>query len=252
MERKRILIIDDEPDFVKILKARLQVEGYEVLTAGDGVRGIQVARRERPDLVILDIMMPGMDGHSVCETLKKSSLTEDIPVIYLTARTGPKDETVALEKGAKFYLTKPYNPNVLLEMVKSILTEEEIVGRSLGRVLVIDQDRSSLDEITYQLKKAGYETFAASTTLDGLKEARDQKPDIVLFDFLTSRQDEHHSIQVFNTDEALKAIPLFVLAPQIIVNNLDPARHEVEKFVAKPIHFPSLFKKMARVLGQKG
>ncbi|MBM3285178.1 MAG: response regulator, partial [Candidatus Aminicenantes bacterium] len=123
MAIKRILIIDDELDFVKMLKARLQIEGYEVLTAEDGIKGVQIARRERPDLIILDIMMPGMDGHRVCDTLKKSSLTWPIPIIYLTARTGQADEVLAFEKGAKHYLTKPYNPDVLLEMVKSTVLD---------------------------------------------------------------------------------------------------------------------------------
>jgi DNA-binding response OmpR family regulator len=126
MAKKRILIIDDELDFVKMLTARLQIAGYEVLAAEDGSKGVQTARREKPDLIILDIMMPGMDGHMVCDMLKKSTLTWLIPVIYLTARTGQSDELLALEKGAKYFLTKPYNPDVLLEMIKSALMEQEV------------------------------------------------------------------------------------------------------------------------------
>jgi len=251
MARKRILIIDDEPDFVKMLKARLQIEGYEVLTAEDGIKGVQIARRERPDLIILDIMMPGMDGHLVCDTLKKSSLTWTIPIIYLTARTGQADEVLAFEKGAKHYLTKPYNPDVLLEMVKSAVLDNAIAGKPKGRILLVDQDLNFVDEITLSLKKEGYEVHSRATAREGLDAAKEHPPDVVLLDFLTSRQDGHQSIQRLSADKALKDIPVFVLAPQQVVDKLDPVRHDLTKFIPKPLNFPYLLETLARTLEQK-
>lgn len=252
MHRRRVLIIDDEPDFVKMLQARLQIEGYEVLTAEDGIKGIQLARRERPDLIILDIMMPGMDGHHVCDTLKKSSLTWAIPIIYLTARTSPADEALALEKGAKFYLTKPYNPDVLLEMVRSILLDQEISGQVKGKVLLIDQDPYFVDELTRQLKKEGFEVSTCPAAAEGFETAKEQTPDIILFDFQTSRQDGHQSIKKLGADESLRTIPLFVLAPQAVVDRLDPLRHDVDRFIPKPLNFSYLLEKLARALRTKG
>jgi len=252
MAKKKILIIDDEPDFVKMLKARLQIEGYEVLSAEDGIRGIQVARRERPDLIILDIMMPRLDGHRVCDTIKKSSLTSSIPVIYLTARTSSADEIQALEKGAKFYVTKPYNPGVLLEMVKSTLLEEEMVGQPRSRVLIIDQDNDFVDEVKRWLKKEGFDVCSAPSPEKGLDEARKQPPDIILFDFITSRQDQHQSIQKLGADESLKTIPLFVFAPQAVIDKLDPTRHEMDKFISKSLPFSVLLEKIKRVLPSRG
>lgn len=251
MAKKRILIIDDEPDFIKMLKARLQIEGYEVLSAEDGTKGIQVARRERPDLIILDIMMPGLDGHRVCDTIKKSSLTWSIPIIYLTARTGSTDEATALEKGAKFYLTKPYNPDVLLEMVKSCLLKEESLGQCEARVLVVDQDPFFVDEITHQLQKAGFDVYSSPTAEKGVDLAKEKLPDIILFDFLTSRQNAHQSIQKLSADETLRTIPLFVLAPHTVVEKLDPARHDVERFIPKPLNFSYLLERMKRALAKK-
>lgn len=251
MARKRILIIDDEPDFIKMLRARLQIEGYEVLSAEDGIKGIQVARRERPDLIILDIMMPGLDGHRVCDTLKKSSLTSSIPVIYLTARTSSTDETLALEKGAKFYVTKPYNPGVLLEMIKSTLLEEEMVGQARGRVLIIDQESDFVEEVKRQLKKEGFDVRSFPSPEKGLDDARKKPPHVILFDFLTSRQDGHKSIHELSVDQSLKAIPLFILAPQAVVDKLDPARHEIEKFIPKPFRFSVLLEKIRQALSPK-
>jgi DNA-binding response OmpR family regulator len=121
MDKKRVLIIDDEPDFVRVVQLRLEAAGYEVSVAFDGMQGVSSAHKEKPDLIILDIMMPAMHGHRVCEALKKSSKTWTIPIIYLTAKGGKEDEELAYKLGAEHFLTKPYDPQVLLETIKNAL-----------------------------------------------------------------------------------------------------------------------------------
>jgi DNA-binding response OmpR family regulator len=121
MDKKRILIIDDEPDFVRVVQVRLEVAGYEVLVAFDGMQGVSFAHKEKPDLIILDIMMPAMHGHRVCEALKKSSKTWTIPIIYLTAKGSKEDEELAYKLGAEYFLTKPYDPHNLLEVIEKAL-----------------------------------------------------------------------------------------------------------------------------------
>ena len=246
--KKRILVVDDETDFVKMLQARLRIEGYEVLTAEDGIQGIQTARKEKPDLIILDIMMPGLDGHSVCDMLKKSTLTWSIPVIYLTAKTGQADEITAIEKGAKYYLTKPYNPAMLMEMIKSALTENETVGEKRRRVLLVDKDIAFADECDTRLKQAGYEVILAPTAAEGLRAAREQHPDIILLDFQTSHDDAHASIKVISRDDGLRSIPLFVLASQAVKDRVDPRTTDPERFIVKPVHFPLLLDTLQRAM----
>jgi DNA-binding response OmpR family regulator len=121
MDKKKVLIIDDEPDFVRVVQLRLEAAGYEVSVAFDGMQGVSSAHKEKPDLIILDIMMPAMHGHRVCEALKKSSKTWTIPIIYLTAKGGKEDEELAYKLGAEHFLTKPYDPQVLLETIKNAL-----------------------------------------------------------------------------------------------------------------------------------
>ena len=121
MDKKRILIIDDEPDFVRVVQLRLEAAGYEVLGAFDGMQGVSFAHKEKPDAIILDIMMPAMHGHRVCETLKKSSKTWTIPIIYLTAKGSKEDEDLAYKLGAEHFLTKPYDPQALLAIIKKAL-----------------------------------------------------------------------------------------------------------------------------------
>ena len=248
MEKKRILIVDDEEDFVKMLRARLQIEGYEVLVAEDGVKGLQMARKEKPHLIILDSMMPGMDGHAVCNLLKKSSLTWSIPVIYLTAKTSSADEVLALEKGAKYFLTKPYNPPMLLEMVKSAIMDTNQVAKKQARVLIIDKDLGSADEMGAKLKQAGFEVISTFTAEQGLREAREHSPDIILLDFLTSREDSHASVKIISGDEILQNIPLFILAPEAIMDKVDKNLPNLEKFITTPINYTLLLDTLHRTL----
>ena len=240
MPKRRILVVDDETDFVKMLQARLQVEGYEVLVAEDGIKGIQTARKDKPDLIILDIMMPGMDGHSVCDTLKKSTLTWSIPVIYLTARTGQADEFLAMEKGARYFLNKPYNPAMLLEMIKSALAGEDKDALKAGRVLLIDKDLAFAGDCEAKLKQAGYEVALAPTAEEGVRSARRIAPDIILLDFQTSHEDAHAGIKAMSNDEKLKEIPLFILAPRQVIDKVDPKTAHLEKFIAKPVNYVDL------------
>jgi DNA-binding response OmpR family regulator len=245
--KKRILVVDDEVDFVKMLQARLRIDGYEVLTAEDGIKGIQVARKEKPDLIILDIMMPGLDGHSVCDMLKKSALTWSIPVIYLTAKTGHADELLAMEKGAKYYLTKPYNPAMLMEMIKSALIENDSTGEKGNRVLVIDGDMTFAGDCEAKLRQAGYDVILAPTAAEGLLSAHDHHPDIILLDFQTSHLDSHSSIQTISHDEQLKDIPLFVLATQEIKDRVDPKTADPDKFIVKPVNYLLLLDALEKI-----
>lgn len=119
----KILVIDDEPSITKLVSAYLQPEGYEVHVAADGPSGLKAARAFKPDLVILDVMLPGMDGIELLSRLRRES---DVYVILLTARTEETDKIVGLSVGADDYVTKPFSIKVLIERVKSLLRREQM------------------------------------------------------------------------------------------------------------------------------
>ena len=122
---KKILVIDDLPENVFMLQDRLEHEGYEVLTAYDGKSGIQKAQTELPDLILLDIMMPDINGIEVCKILVKDKNTSNIPVILVTAKTGAEDTKEGLDAGAFDYIKKPFNKIELLARVRSALKVSE-------------------------------------------------------------------------------------------------------------------------------
>jgi two-component system phosphate regulon response regulator PhoB len=118
---QRVLIVEDEVDIADLIMFNLQRSGYEVLKAHDGIAGTEIAIRERPDLIVLDLMLPGRDGYSVFREIRRDARTSRIPVIMLTARAQTEDRIQGLEAGADDYLTKPFSPKELVLRVNAIL-----------------------------------------------------------------------------------------------------------------------------------
>jgi len=121
MAKGKILVVDDEIYIVHILDFSLGMEGYEVVTALDGEQALEKARTEHPDLVVLDIMMPKLDGYETCKMLKADPATRGIPVILLSAKGRNVDQKIGFEVGADDYITKPFSPRKLVERINAIL-----------------------------------------------------------------------------------------------------------------------------------
>lgn len=115
---ERILVVDDEPKIVKLAQDYLEQAGFQVISAADGTTALAVARRERPDLIVLDLRLPGMDGIDVCRAVRRDSA---VPIIMLTARDSETDRLIGLEIGADDYITKPFSPRELVARVRAVL-----------------------------------------------------------------------------------------------------------------------------------
>ena len=121
MYQAKILVVDDEVYILHILDFILGAENYDVVTATNGEQALQKVREEKPDLVILDIMMPRLDGYETCRMIKNDPATKNIPVILLTAKGREVDQKLGREVGANDYMTKPFSPSKLIERVQAIL-----------------------------------------------------------------------------------------------------------------------------------
>ena len=122
METKpKVLLVDDEPDLVQMVSLRLKAAGYEVTTALDGQQALDRVKESKPDLMILDLMLPKLDGYKVCRLLKFDERTKEIPVLIFTARAQEQDIKLATECGADAYLTKPFEAKTLLEKLQDLL-----------------------------------------------------------------------------------------------------------------------------------
>ena len=145
---RTILVVDDEPRIVQIARDYLERAGFRVLSAGDGERALALVRDERPNLIVLDLMLPGMDGLDVTRALRRDAVLVDVPIVMLTARVEEADKLVGLELGADDYLTKPFSPRELVARVRAVLRRTEGKEAAPGVLrsgeLVIDLDRRSV------------------------------------------------------------------------------------------------------------
>ncbi|MBM4325631.1 MAG: response regulator transcription factor [Deltaproteobacteria bacterium] len=146
MAKEKILVVDDEEDILELVRYNLTKEGYQVTCAATGEKGLWSAKADRPDLVLLDLMLPGMDGLDVCRNLKSHPDTNRIPIVMITAKGEDADIVTGLELGADDYITKPFSPRVLLARVKVVLRRrrtEELEDQTVVRIhgIVIDPSR---------------------------------------------------------------------------------------------------------------
>jgi DNA-binding response OmpR family regulator len=141
----RVLVIDDEPPIRLLCRVNLEAEGMEVLEAPDGLEGVEVARAELPDVILLDVMMPGLDGWRVAEELLVDERTAAIPIIFLTARAELRDRARGLDLGGVDYVTKPFNPVDLAPLVRGLLDRVKRGERDLLRREKISELRESLE-----------------------------------------------------------------------------------------------------------
>ncbi len=147
MTKETILIVDDEKDIIELIKYNLKTEGYSILTAETGEQAIKIAKKSRPDLMVLDLMLPGMDGFEVTRYLRSSEETRNMPIVMLTAKGEESDIITGLELGANDYMSKPFSPKILKTRIRGILrrrrkdSETHLEKIKQERDLIIDRSR---------------------------------------------------------------------------------------------------------------
>ena len=167
MSAQTVLIIEDDEDIQELLRYNLDREGYALLCESHGETGLKTAQDKIPNLILLDLMLPGLDGLSICKALKADSSTKHIPIIMLTAKGEEADIVIGLEMGADDYITKPFSPRVLLAHIRAVLrrranqTTDEETGRIIFGGLEIDPQR-------HQVKVEGQDIDLTSTEFDVL------------------------------------------------------------------------------------
>lgn len=179
MDKHKILIVDDEPDILEFMDYNLQKEGFEVFQATSGKEAIEVAKERMPDLIILDVMMPGMDGMETCRELRQDPELRDTVIAFLTARNEDYSQIAGFESGADDYIAKPIKPRVLVSRIKALLKRSGIV--STGPVtensgIVIDRNTYTLikDGENLTLPKKEFELLAFLATKPGKVFTRDE------------------------------------------------------------------------------
>ena len=229
----RILVVDDIESNVRLLEAKLSAEYYEVLTASDGPTALAIAASERPDIVLLDVMMPGMDGFDVCRRLKDDPLTRHVPVVLVTALDGRADRVAGLEAGADDFLTKPIDDVMLFARVRSLtrlkavideLRDREASGRRMGviagaasrlggsggRILIVDDNTRQAERVAAELS-VEHRPVTESEAYKAVLTARGPV-DLVIVNLNAKSFDGLRFAAQLRSDEATRSLPILGVA----------------------------------------
>ena len=182
--RQTILVVDDEPDIVEIIQYNLEKSGFDVIVAADGSAALEKARDETPDLIVLDLMLPGLEGTDVCRILKQDERTRSIPILMLTAKSEEIDRIIGLELGADDYVVKPFSPREIALRIRNILrrrTAPESAGPVRAGPLVIDVEghHVSVSGSTVSLTATEFKLLAVLFQRRGRVQTREELLDVV-------------------------------------------------------------------------
>ncbi|CAM9269116.1 unnamed protein product [Phaeothamnion confervicola] len=231
----RVLVVDDVPANVKLLEAKLSAEYYEVLTAVNGQQAIEVAEAEMPDIILLDVMMPIMDGFTACRALKENARLRHIPVIMVTALDQPSDRVQGLQSGADDFISKPIKNNPLFPRVRSLIrlkmmTDElrarEATGQNLGlidqpgwddedaapgRILIIDDQPRSSARIRETLQEGAHDSHIIEDCAEALRLAKGGGYDLIIVSLSLRNYDGLRLCSQFRTIEETRTVPLLII-----------------------------------------
>ncbi len=264
----RILVIEDNAANIELMTYLLQAFGYATLTARDGKEGLEVAARERPDLIICDIQLPLVNGYDVAQRIKLDRALCDIPLLAVTAYAMVDERQKILAAGFDGYFPKPISPETFVQQVQAFLRPEQRAGtastdsatnssppppRLRGRsVLVVDDRRVNLDLASSILEGSGYELTTARTMGEALRLAREAAPDLIMSDVCMADGSGYDFIQAVKADPRLRSIP-FVFVTSTMTSEADRRKGlalGAARYLFRPIESQDLLREIEACLGE--
>ena len=238
---RTILVVDDDPDAANLVKMQLEQNGYRVSILGRGGRVIAWASKKQPDLIILDMLLPDVDGLEVLKALKEHPSTSDIPVIIHTV---VQDDGSARALGAADYLTKPVDKDDLLDSVERALVWQ-------GRVLIVDDDADTVGLLSTTMRQIGFTSLVAANGYEALAMARRYRPDLILLDLRLPGMDGYEALSHLKRDVVTQTIPIIAISAHVA--DTDEERKRLialgaASFVPKPFSMEELMDEVERAL----
>jgi CheY-like chemotaxis protein len=199
----RVLVVDDEPDLRELVRVNLARDGHEVEVASDGARGLAAAEGHRPHLMVLDVMMPGMDGWSVLGALKSDEALADIPVVMVTM---VDEKRIGYSLGASDYLTKPIDRSRLVATIEKYRRDQ-----AGGTILVVEDDEVTRQMVRQMLEDDGWAVVTAENGRIGLDRLEEAKPDLILLDLMMPEMDGFDFAAALRRLDAWRETPILVM-----------------------------------------
>ncbi|WP_442595414.1 response regulator transcription factor [Neobacillus sp. D3-1R] len=224
--KNKVLVVDDEQSIITLLKYNLEQNGFEVITASDGEAGRDIAISENPDLILLDLMLPKLDGIEVCKQLRQQKLST--PIMMLTAKDDEFDKVLGLELGADDYMTKPFSPREVIARVKAILRRTQV---NIGQVPQNQEEKDYLQIAELKVFPEKYEAYFENELL----ELTPKEFELLLF-LITNNG------RVLTRDQLLSAVWNYDFAgdTRIVDVHISHLREKIEKNTKKPIYIKTI------------
>jgi DNA-binding response OmpR family regulator len=260
MDKPKVLLIEDDDDFRSAVKIALENEEFLVLEAEDGEKGVKLAKKDKPDLIILDVMMPKKDGYAVAHDLKAVDSTSNIPVLMLTSlgktsegKTGAG--ILAKGHGIDLFLEKPVEPAILVKEVKELIAKKEPEEAVRPKVLVIDDDQDFISAVRNILEENQFEVYTEANGEEGLAAAGKNRPDIILVDVMLPEKDGFTVCKELKEGDKTRSIPVIILT-SVGKKLTEPdyakavaVTHKADDFIEKPVEARELLKHIHRLIG---
>lgn len=253
---KKILVVDDERDLVGFINARLKANGYDVVTAYDGMEALQKANEERPDLILLDVMMPAGDGFDVCQKLKSQNETANIPVIFLTAKTLDKDERLGLGLGAEYYLKKPFEAKELLDVISKVLespqgVKNEVEHKKIWRLLLFTDNIDVLEILNPKLEEENFQYQIVDNMEEFVNKLDVFDPQLIVFDIYIKKYDGLKLLKELMQIEKFRKLPSVLLASPGDKSKLDEIKQiaPVVDIIENPYNISELIQAIKNYFG---
>jgi two-component system cell cycle response regulator len=264
------LVVDDNPKNIKLLSTYLKADGHVALSALSGPEALHLARTSHPDIILLDIMMPGMDGFEVTRELKQDARTSIIPIIMVTALHSTEDRIRGLDTGADEFLSKPVNRTELITRIRSLfklkLAQDELRNRAelvtrisnqvmdlespgADNVLLVEDDEMLAKHISTTLTSKGYSMVRAHNGSAALEAIKQFTPNIILLDLLLPDRSGQEMISQFKSDERLREVPILVItALQDLETKVEAIDIGADDYLVKPIESAELVARIRAAL----
>jgi signal transduction histidine kinase/CheY-like chemotaxis protein len=240
----RVLVVEDDPAIAQLISHHLQAGGYQVATVGRAEEALQAARRERPDLITLDIYLPGTDGFELLQTLKSDDVTADIPVVIVSVLA---DKKQGLRLGAVDYITKPIDDRLLMETVTRVLSE-------VGKVLIVDDDRDTLELLRQALNGMGFQVRTTTSGRRAMQLVREEKPDLILLDLkLPGEMDGYQVLTQLKRSMDTASVPVIVITGSLTDQEIKQQKVlalGADRFLTKPFEIDELVAEIRQFMGE--
>jgi two-component system cell cycle response regulator len=255
---RRVLVVEDNPTNRALMEYLLRAYGHTVLSATDGLEGIACARRESPDVILMDLQMPNMNGFEAVRVLKAQPALSRVPIVAVTASAMVGDRDKILSSGFDGYISKPITPETFVDQVQAFLSaaaqraESPDAGPATkATILAVDNSPVNLSLVRSTLEPFGYDVLTAGTAREALDLARARSPDLILSDVHMPGQSGYDFLQIVKRDAVLRSIP-FVFISSTVWGDAERRtglQQGADAFILRPIEPRELIDEIARLLG---